>query len=241
MTYDLNGNVVLVAGASSGMGRAISVAAGRAGAHLALVARRGNELAEVARQIEADGGKALAITCDAANPAEVGAAVSQALDQFGRVDVAVNCVGTNIPRRSLDELTFDSWHELIRANLDPAFALTQAVLPAFRRQRKGLLIHISSVAAKWPDLSGAGYQASKAGVAALAHATMAEERDNGVRVTVLYPGFTDTPLVEKRPTPPSADELANALQPEDVAGVCLAVMALPDRAYVPELVLRPIH
>jgi NADP-dependent 3-hydroxy acid dehydrogenase YdfG len=114
-----------------------------------------------------------------------------------------------------------------------------AMLPVFRRQRDGLLIHITSSAARKPDASGVGYQASKAGVAALAHATMEEERANGIRVSVLYPGLTDTPMVELRPTPPTPEMLAKALQPDDVARMCFAVMTLPARAYVPELVLYP--
>jgi NAD(P)-dependent dehydrogenase (short-subunit alcohol dehydrogenase family) len=83
------------------------------------------------------------------------------------------------------------------------------------------------------------YQAAKAGVVGLAHGTMEEERANGIRVTVLFPGFTDTPLVLQRPVPPSPAELAMALQPEDVAAACLFVLGLPARAYVPELVLYP--
>lgn len=240
MTYrELAGKRVVVAGASSGMGRATALAAANAGARLVLFARRAEALDDLAREIVQAGTEAVVVAGDATGPAAARSAVAAAVTTYGGVDVLVNSVGTNIRERSLRELSTEGWRELIRTNLDAAFVLTQAVLPAFREQGDGLLVHISSSAAKKADASGVGYQASKAGVAALAHATMEEERANGVRVSVVYPGFTDTPLVERRPTPPTPEQLAAALRPEDVAQVVLTVMSLPARAYVPELLLYP--
>jgi NADP-dependent 3-hydroxy acid dehydrogenase YdfG len=237
----LAGKVVLVAGASSGMGRATALVAAEAGANVALFARRKEELSLTEQAIRATGQQAVSVSGDATDARAVKQAVDQAVDTFGRLDVLVNSVGTNIRERALGQLTAEGWSELLHVNLNSAFVLTQAVLPVFRRAGEGLLIHIASSAAKKPDASGVGYQASKAGVAALAHATMEEERANGVRVTVIYPGFTDTPMVLKRPTAPTAEMLANALWPEDVAQMCLAVMTLPARAHVPELLLYPTH
>lgn len=231
--------VVMVAGASSGMGRATATAAAAEGARVILLARRADALTELEKTITADGGAALAHAGDATDPQAVQAAVAAGVGAHGRIDVLVNSVGTNIRERALTSLTPDGWRELMSANLDAAYVLTQAVLPVFRQQGDGLLVHIASSAAKKPDASGVGYQASKAGVAALAHATMEEERAHGIRVSVLFPGFTHTPMVERRPTPPTPEMLANALQPDDVARMCLAVMTLPGRAYVPELVLYP--
>ena len=90
---------------------------------------------------------------------------------------------------------------MIAANLSAAFNLTQAVVPVLRSQGGGLIIYVSSAAAKKPDRSSVAYQASKAGVVGLAHGTMEEERQHGIRTTVIFPGLTDTPLVLKRPTP----------------------------------------
>lgn len=235
----LSGTSVLIAGASSGMGKATALAAATAGANVALFARRADELAAVAEQVESAGGKAVTASGDATDHADVRRAVEVAAERFGRIDVLVNSVGCNIPDRALTVLTDAGWRELMSTNVDAAFALTQGVLPTLRQQGSGLLIHISSIAAKRPDASGVGYQASKAAVAALAHATMEEERANGVRVSVVYPGFTHTPLVYRRPKPPTEEELAKALQPEDVAHVCLSVMTLPERAHVSEIVLGP--
>lgn len=239
MQQQLNGRRILVAGASSGMGRAVAVDAAAAGARVVAFARRADALAEVADEIKAAGGEAVTVVGDATDPQAAEAAVGAAVERFGGLDIGVNSVGVNISKRALSELTREGWRELMTTNLDAAFTLTQAMLPALRADGGGLLLHISSVAAKRPDASGVGYQASKAGVSALAHATMEEERANGVRVSVIYPGLTHTDLVYKRPTPPSEEDLARALKPADVAQMCLAVMAMPEHAHVPEVVLVP--
>lgn len=233
------GKVVLVAGASSGMGRAVASLLARQGAQVALLARRAAVIEAAAGDIRAAGGAAIACAADATDDVAVSAAVQQTVDAFGRLDALVNCVGTNIRLRSLDVLTAAAWREVLRTNLDAGFVLTQAVLPVFRRQQDGLLIHLSSSAAKRADLAGVAYHASKAGIVGLAHATMEEARADGVRVSVVFPGLTDTPLVAQRPAPVPAEMLANALQPDDVASVCAALIALPGRAYVPELLLYP--
>jgi NADP-dependent 3-hydroxy acid dehydrogenase YdfG len=185
------------------------------------------------------GGTAVVVPGDLTNAADAQHLVEATIAAFGKIDVLVNSVGTNIPRRALGELTGESWQMMVNVNLNAAFHLTQAVLPVFRRQASGLIIHISSVAAKKPDRSGVAYQATKAAVAALAHGTMEEERDNGIRTTVIYPGMTDTPLLDRRPVPPSPEARQRALQPDDVADACLFVMALPPRVHVAEIVLSP--
>jgi NADP-dependent 3-hydroxy acid dehydrogenase YdfG len=112
-------------------------------------------------------------------------------------------------------------------------------VPVLHSQGGGLIIYGSSAAAKKPDRSGVAYQASKAGVVGLAYGTMGEERQHGIRTTVIFPELTDTPVVLKRPTPTPPEMLARALQSEDIAAACLLVLRLPVRAHVPELVLYP--
>jgi NAD(P)-dependent dehydrogenase (short-subunit alcohol dehydrogenase family) len=236
---DLENHVVLVAGASSGMGRATAIAAAAAGATLVVASRNRPALDEVVASLRATGAPVLTVPTDMTDLEAVTHLAGAARREFGRIDAVVNTVGTNIPRRVLDELTPESWSDLIATNLTSAFHLTQAVVPIFRDQGGGLLIHVSSSAAKRPDLSGITYQATKAGLVGLAHGTMEEERKHGVRTTVIFPGLTDTPMVEKRPTPTPPEVLRHALQPEDVAAACLFVMRLPARAHVPELLLYP--
>jgi NADP-dependent 3-hydroxy acid dehydrogenase YdfG len=237
--FDLTNQVILIAGASSGMGRATAIAAGKAGASLVLTGRNSDALTDVRASIEQSSGTAIAVPADLTQRDDIDNLIETAKKQYGRIDAAINSIGTNIRRRALDELTSTSWSDMLTTNLTAAFHLTQAIIPVFRQQGGGLLIHISSSAAKKPDRSGVAYQASKAGIVGLAHGTMEEEREHGIRTTVIFPGLTDTPLVQKRPIPPSPDMLARALQPEDVAAACLFVLGLPPRAYVPELVLYP--
>lgn len=236
---DLAQHVVLVTGASSGMGRATALAAAEAGADLVLAARSAEALREVAAAAEKRGAKVTAIPTDATDRGAVERLVREAVASHGRIDALVHTVGANIRRRELAELTRDSWSDMIAVNLTAAFNLTQEVVPVLRKQGGGLIIYVSSAAARKPDRSGVAYQASKAGVVGLAHGTMEEERAHGIRTTVIFPGLTDTPLVLQRPTPTPPEVLAKALQPEDVAAACLFVLRLPARAHVPELLLYP--
>jgi len=235
----LSGKSIVIAGAGSGMGRATALAAAGAGANLVLVARSSGSLDDIDREITVAGGSAIAIAADVTGHQATVTMITQALDALGRIDALVNTVGTNIKQRSLSELTAESWAGMLATNLTAAFNLTQAVVPVMRKQGDGLIVHVSSSAAKKPDPSGVAYQATKAGVVGLAHGTMEEERKNGIRTSVIFPGLTDTPMVLKRPTPTPPDVLAKALQPEDVAAAVMFILQLPARAHVPELLLYP--
>ena len=232
----LSGRAAVIVGGSSGMGKAAARAFAEAGAKVVLAARSEGALKELAAEI---GEGALACPADATDPAQVDGLVGAALDAFGRIDVLLYATGTNIPERSLQVLSRDTWNDMIATNLTGAFHCTQAVLPAMRAQGSGLIIYLSSGCVQRPDLSGVAYQATKCGLSGLAHGTFEEERENGIRTTVIYPGLCDTPLVLQRPTPTPPEVMAKALQPEDVADACLYVAATPARARVPELVLLP--
>jgi len=241
MPESLKGKTVFVAGASSGMGRAIARAAAGAGADLVLLARRPDALGETAaavRKIAPDATIAEIVT-DAANAAALEAALASHRPQVETVDILVNTIGTNIVRRAFGELTPESWTGMLDVNLTAAFNLTRFAVPLMRSRGGGLIIHIASTAARRADRSGAAYQAAKAGVVALTHAVMEEERVNGIRATAILPGMTDTPLLNRRPTPPTPDERARALKPEDVAAACLFVMQLPPHAHVAEILMQP--
>ena len=235
----LDDKVAIIAGASSGMGAATARLFAAQGARVALGARSADALASLVDEIEAAGGTARAIPTDATDRAAAQALVDAAVEEFGKVDVLVNSVGTNLKQRALTVLDPVDWDMMLATNLSAAFNLTRAVLPQLRAQGEGLIVHYSSGAVQRPDVSGVAYQASKHGVAGLAYGTMEEEKENGIRVTVIFPGLCNTPLVEKRPTPTPPEVLAKALEPEDVAKAALMVAALPSRAYVPDMRLLP--
>lgn len=235
----VSGAAVLIAGATGGVGRAVALGAAREGATVLLLGRDASRLAAVRNEVTGLGGTAHAAVADATSAAQVDDAVAGLRREAGGIDIVVNAVGINLKARRLDELDEAGWRSVLDANLTSAFHLTRAVLPGLRAQGGGLLLHISSVAALAADLSGAAYQASKAGLSALARATAVEAGGDGVRVTTVSPGLIDTGFVRHRPTAPTREELSRALHPDDVADICLAVMRLPARATVSEVVLRP--
>jgi NADP-dependent 3-hydroxy acid dehydrogenase YdfG len=147
----------------------------------------------------------------------------------------VYATGTNTPERSLHNLRPPIWDEMIRTNLSGAFYATQAVLPGMREQQSGHILYISSISGHTPDASGAAYQASKRGVIGLSHAVRQEEKEAGIRTTVINPGLVDSELLEKRPVKPTAELRAQAMLPEHVAEIVLACAKLPPRAVVTEL------
>jgi NADP-dependent 3-hydroxy acid dehydrogenase YdfG len=163
----------------------------------------------------------------------------ETLAHLGKIDVLVFATGTNTPDRSMERLNPEIWNSLIDVNLSGAYYATHAVLPSMRAARAGHLIYISSISGVITDVSGAAYQASKRGLLGMAHAIRMEEKLNGIRTCVVCPGLVDTELLEKRPVKPSAEVLAQALQPEDVAETVLYVAKLPPRAAIPELHMMP--
>lgn len=232
----LQGKVVVIVGASSGMGKATAVSFSKAGAKLAVAARNENALNDLAADL---GGDVIVCPLDAREVGAVENLIAKTLESFGRIDVLIYATGTNIPDRSLERLTHETWEMMLAVNATGAFNCTKAVLPIMQSQKNGLIIYISSVSAKRADVSGVSYQASKHALTGLAHGTYLEQKENGIRTSLIMPGLCDTPLVQQRPVPPSETELKKALQSQDVADACLYVVAAPSRVRVGELVLEP--
>ena len=240
MAGRLAGKTALIIGATSGMGRATALQFAREGASVAIAGRRAGLLQELGEQIAAESGQAaLGLPCDVQDREQVRGMVNAARAHFGRVDITVYSTGTNIPDRSLDRLTPDTWDLMVGTNLTGAYHCTQLLVPVLREQGGGLIIYLSTGAVKRADASGIAYQATKAGLDGIAGGTMAEEKAHGIRTCVIYPGLCDTPLVLKRPVPTPPEVMQHALQPEDVAEACLFVAGLPARCHVPDLVLLP--
>ncbi|HEY3078882.1 MAG TPA: SDR family oxidoreductase [Chloroflexota bacterium] len=235
----LDGKTALVTGASSGLGRATARLFAEEGADVALVARREAELRALAHELAPLGRRVIVCPADLTDRAAALTALFDAVAGLGRVDVAVHAAATNVPRRALSVLDPADWDMMVQTNLTAAYNLTHALLPPMRAAGGGLIVYVSTGAVRSPDRSGVGYQATKHGLVGLAHGAMQEEKENGLRTTVLFPGLMDTPFVLKRPTPTPPEVMARALKPEDVARACLFVASLPARAHVPELVILP--
>ncbi len=156
-----------------------------------------------------------------------------------RIDALIYAAGTNVPARRLEQVSHEDWEAIFATNVTGAFHCTQAVLPVMRRQDDGLIIYVSSVSAKRGDWSGPAYQASKRAIDGIVHAAMTELQGESVRFTVLYPGVIDTPLLDRRPKPPAPEERAEALQPEDIAELCVYLVSTPPRVHVREVLVTP--
>ena len=129
---------------------------------------------------------------------------------------------------------------MMDTNLNGAYFCVQAFLPQMRTRRSGTVINIVSDAARQASpKAGPAYSMSKFGLMGLTQAINAEERGNGIRACAILPGDIDTPLLDKRPAPPSAEARAKMLQPEDVAECALLAINLPSRATVEEILIRP--
>jgi serine 3-dehydrogenase (NADP+) len=239
MPESINHQVVLILGASSGIGRATAALFARAGARVVAAARREDRLQSLKEEMAAEQLEVITRRADVSVPEEMVQLAQETLHTFGRIDALVYASGTNTPDRSMERLSPAIWNNLIDVNLNGAYYATRAVLPAMRNAGSGLLIYISSMGGVMPDLSGSAYQASKRGILGLAHAVRMEEKQNGIRTSVICPGLTDTELVEQRPTKVAPEVLAKALQPADVAETILYVAKLNPRAVIPELHMLP--
>lgn len=235
----LREKICLVTGGGSGIGLAVAQAFLTEGARVAIAGRDEGKLRRAAAKL-AGGDRLTFYPLDVADPKQVEATVRRLREQWGPVEILVNNAGLNLRRRSVRELTPEDWQLLLRVNLDGAFYCVHAVLPAMLERRDGVIINISSIAGKRAGpLGGAAYAASKFGMRALGMCLAAEETNSGVRVSTIYPGEVDTPILELRPQPVNEEQRRRILQAEDVAAAVLFVATLPPRVSVPELVIKP--
>jgi len=241
MPVSLKDQTALVLGASSGIGRETAVLLAREGVRVMAAARRQDRLEQLRDAMGQQGHPIEIAAADAGSAAQMNELAVRTLTAFGKIDILVYSTGTNTPDRALTRLTPALWDELISVNLNGAYYITAAVLPAMRSARSGHLIYVSSISGLVPDVSGAAYQASKRGMVGLAHAVRVEEKEHGIRTCVICPGLVDTEILAKRPVKTPDEIVAKALQPEDVAEAILAVAKLPRRAAVPELQLLPTY
>jgi NADP-dependent 3-hydroxy acid dehydrogenase YdfG len=235
----LDGKVAVITGGGSGVGKAVALSFLAEGAKVVIAGRDGARLTAVADEANA-GGNLLTVPTDVTSPAQCASLIETATAAFGRVDILVNNAGTNIKNRTIRELTPESWDMMIRTNLDGAFYCTKAVLPQMFDRKDGVIVNVVSVAGKRANpLGGASYVAAKFGMGGLGMVLSNEEKDSGVRVSNVYPGEIDTPILSARPTPVSNAQRALILKPEDVAAAVLFVATLPARVSIPELVIKP--
>ena len=242
MAMTLTGQVAWITGAGSGIGLAGAQALAQAGAVVVLSGRRAALLAVEADKINAAGGQAEVAVLDVADAAAVQAVAAGILARHGRIDILLNSAGLNTPNRFWKNQTVDGWRTVIGANLDGTFHTVHAVLPAMRAQQGGLVINVSSWAGvHHPKLTGAAYNGSKHAVTALTETINMEECGNGIRACAICPAEVATPIMDRRPVPPSAQDRARMLQPEDLGATIRFIAELPPHACINQLIISPTY
>jgi 3-oxoacyl-[acyl-carrier protein] reductase len=202
-SFDLNGKVALVTGASSGIGRATAQALAKNGARVAINFLRNNAGAESARaEITDGGGSAIVVQADVTHASEVRSLVEQAVAAFGPIDILVNNAGSLVERLKILELTEERWDEVIDLNLKSAFLCSQAVAGSMMERKTGAIINVSSIAGRNGGALGSiHYSAAKGGLITFTKGLAKELAPFGVRVNAVSPGVVDTPYHEQFSSP----------------------------------------
>jgi NAD(P)-dependent dehydrogenase (short-subunit alcohol dehydrogenase family) len=226
--------IVVVTGASSGIGASVAAAFAKAGASLVLGARRKDRLDGLAAEIEAAGGSAITLACDVRSEADVTALFAAGLERFGRIDILINNAGI-ADHTPTDELSLERWSEVIDTNLTGAFLCAREAFRIMKRQGAGRIIHIGSLSAQVPRPNTIAYAASKFAMAGLNHSLAIDGRAHGIASSIFHPGVVGTELVKGGARDPTT------LIGSDVAAAAVLAMAdLPDHVNFVETTMLPL-
>jgi NADP-dependent 3-hydroxy acid dehydrogenase YdfG len=243
MAIDLSARVVAVTGASSGIGEATALACARAGAAVALAARRTERIEALAQRIVADGGRAIAVATDVGDEAQARAFVERAHAELGRLDVLVNNAGAML-LGPIENAPTDEWRRMIHANVFGVLYCTHAALPLMREQGAGHIVNVSSVAGRVARQGSGVYNLTKFGVGAFSESLRQEGVAIGVRVTLIEPGAVSTELAGHN-RPEIREQIANRfgdverLTAEDIAAAVLYAIGQPKHVSINEVLVRP--
>ncbi len=216
----LEGRVVVVTGASSGIGEACAMAFAAKGAKVVLAARRAERLAGLVERL---GDAALAVTTDVTDETAVQNLFDQAVERFGTVDVLINNAGV-ADSTAVYEMSLDTWHQVIETNLTSAFLCSRAAFRVMKDQRRGRILNIGSISARVPRANSPAYAASKWGLDGLTRSLAIDGREFMIAASIFHPGIVATEIA------PGAVKLAKdfAASPEDIADVIVHMCDLPD-------------
>ena len=232
----LKNKVVVVTGASSGIGAAIAQTFAEEGAQVVLAARSVDKLEKLGAEISVKGGSAVSVETDVTSEASVVSLFDKVEAQFSKLDILVNNAGIG-KGGPIDELDFETWRAVLRVNLDGAFLCSREAFRLMKGQGSGRIINIGSVSAKMPRVDSAPYSTSKFGLEGLTRSLALDGRPYGISVGVLQPGNTMTALWEGREEKAEAE---GTMKASDLAKIALSMAALPDGVSVLESTVLPI-
>jgi NADP-dependent 3-hydroxy acid dehydrogenase YdfG len=243
MGIDLSAQVIAITGASSGIGEATALACARAGAAVALGARRTERIEALAQRIAADGGRAIAIETDVGDETQARAFVERAHAELGRLDVLVNNAGVML-LGPIESAPTEEWRRMIHANVFGVLYCTHAALPLMREQGAGHVVNVSSVAGRVARQGSGVYNLTKFGVGAFSESLRQEGVAIGVRVTLIEPGAVSTELAGHN-RPEIREQIAKRfgdverLTAEDIAAAVLYAIGQPRHVSINEVLVRP--
>jgi len=230
----LTDKVAIVTGAGRGIGRAIALALSRAGARIVLAARSEAELGAVADEIRRQDGDALVLPTDVTRDEDMERLVERTLKEWESIDILVNNAGWGktgpVANSKIEEVD-----RTLQVNLRAPMMMTRLVLPTLLQKKSGAVINIGSISGKAGSANTAAYSASKFGVIGFTQSLFEEVREHGIKVSVILPGFVDTPLI-----PPNKRlDRSKMIQPDDIADTVLFVLTTPLTSCPVEITVRP--
>jgi NAD(P)-dependent dehydrogenase (short-subunit alcohol dehydrogenase family) len=233
----IEGKSILVTGAGSGLGAALSTLFATSGAHVMMADIHPNKALDVSELLREARGKVRVIECDVGNEESARRAIDETVSAFGKIDVLINNAGTDVTC-SIEELSLAQWDRVMHTNLYGPFLLSKYAAQNMKRNGGGHIINIASTAAKraWPNASA--YHASKWGVLGLSHALHAELRPDNIKVTAVVTGGMRTPFLLDRF--PDID-LETLQDPMNVARTVKGVLLLPAETVIPEIMVLPMR
>ena len=243
MSDAIEGKVVVITGASSGLGEASARLLAAQGASIVLGARRENKIKSLADELMAGGGKALAVTTDVTHRDQVENLVGAAVQGYGRIDVMINNAGL-MPQSLLERLKIDEWNRMIDVNIKGVLYGIAAALPYMQKQKSGHIINVSSVAGHKVGPGTAVYAATKYAVRALSEGLRQEVKPYNIRTTVISPGAVATELPDSVTDPNAAARIRKfyadfAIPADSFARAVAFAMSQPDDVDINEILFRP--
>ena len=243
MNNKIEGKIIVITGASSGLGEAAARLLSAQGASIVLGARRVNRIQSLAGELTAAGGRAIAVTTDVTQCDQVKTLVHTAVQTYGRIDVMINNAGL-MPSSPLERLKIDDWDRMIDVNIKGVLYGIAAALPYMKLRKAGHIINVSSVAGHKVRAGGAVYAATKHAVRALSEGLRQEVKPYNIRTTVISPGAVATELLDSVTEPDIAMGMRKgvyeiAIPAESFALAVAFAISQPDEVDVNEILFRP--
>ena len=228
-------SIAIITGASSGIGKEMAILLSQNGYKIVIIARSGDKLKKIADKINSGSGSCIPYVVDLANPEEI-MQLQEKITQLGPISILVNNAGMGIfsPIESLD---IKEWDQQLDVNLRAAFLLSQAIIPGMKKEKKGVLVYMNSIAGRQPFINSSAYVASKFALRGFANSLREELREHNIKVISVYPGAIDTPFWDKMDNGFNRKEMLNSI---DCAKMIINNIQAPGNITIEEMVIRRI-